>query len=91
MFYTDEKYIPDKGVFFIVEDEEGEPRHFLLEIAVLEKLSGKKNLKFPATAGPSLLYHYRNQIYRMCVVAFKETPKWSNERPYTLNLSHMSK
>jgi hypothetical protein len=91
MFYTDEQYIPGKGVFFIVEDDGGKPRHFLLDIAVLEKLSGKQNIQSPETSGLSFLYHYRNQIHRMCSVAFKETPAWSNERPYPLTLSHMSK
>ena len=91
MFYTDEQYISGKGVFFIVQDEEGEPRHFLLDIAVLEKLSGKKKIQFPETTSFGLLYHYRNQIHTMCMVAFQETPAWSNERPYPLNLSHMSK
>ena len=91
MFYTNEQYISGKGVFFIVEDEEGEPRHFLLDISVLEKLSGKTKIQFPESAGLSFLYHYRNHIHRMCMVAFKETPNWSNERPYPLNLSHMSK
>ena len=91
MFYTNEQYILGKGVFFIVEDEEGEPRHFLLDLAVLEKLSGEKKIQFPETTSFGLLYHYRNQIHTMCMVAFQETPNWSNERPYPLNLSHMSK
>jgi hypothetical protein len=91
MFYTDEQYIQGKGVFFIVEDVRGEPRHFLLDITVLEKLSGKSNIQFPETSGVSFLHHYRNQIHRMCMVAFQETPAWSNERPYPLTLSHMSK
>ena len=91
MFYTNEQYILGKGVFFIVEDEEGKSRHFLLDIAVLEKLSGKQKIQSPETSGPSFLYHYRNQIHRMCMVAFQETPDWSNERPYPLNLSHLSK
>ena len=56
MFYTDEKYIIDKGVFFIFEDEEGEPRHFLLDIAVLEKLSGKKKIQVPETTSFGLLF-----------------------------------
>ena len=91
MFYTDEQYIPGKGVFFIVEDDEGKPRHFLLGISVLEKLSGKKIIQSPGTSVLSFLYHYRNQVHRMCMAAFQETPSWTNERPYPLNLSHLSK
>jgi len=91
MFYSHEKYIPGEGIFFIVEDTEGMPRHFLLEIAVLERLSGKKKILFPEKTGLYFLYHYRNQIYRMCTIAFKETPIWNNSRPYPLRISHLGK
>lgn len=89
-FYKDEKYLEGKGVTFVFEDGD-ESRHFLLDIAVLEKLANMKKIRSPASNSLVLLYHYRTEIYRLCMNSFRDSPAWSNERPYPINLSDLGR
>jgi len=87
--FQDEQFIEEHGIVFSMESTTGELREFLIQIEVLERLSGIK-VRHKSTA-LALLHHHRNQIGRMCLIAFKETSSWRGDRPFPLTIAYLSR
>lgn len=87
--FQDPRFLIGEGVVFSMESDLGDPRTFMLPLEILEKISGMKVIR--QSTALTLLHHHRSVIERMCVIAFKETPNWSNNRPYPLSISKIRK
>ena len=89
-FYNEE-FVPDLGVIFNCDDDDDVSRTFLVTLDVFEKLSGKGKSVNSRSVSLAFLHHYRSVIFRMCLIAFKETPVWTSDQPFKLTTEYLGK